>query len=165
MHSGGVSMIRRQNLNQAIPFSSFSATRQFRVVAEMDQIRMLENRFRGRLHRAECGTDGRRINLICHDTLRFLQLFAPLSPEECFSRFATLRASRTSVACNRNGGGPPTSPIRVLSSRRSRPVQISFLRSKRKKWTMRKENAEYLVVEEFIDQNAVKMRLYKLEYR
>lgn len=36
---------------------------------------------------------------------------------------------------------------------------------KEKKWTVRKENAEYLVVEEFIDQDAVKIRLYKLEYR
>lgn len=35
MHSGGVSMIRRQNLNLALPFSSLTATRQFRVVAEM----------------------------------------------------------------------------------------------------------------------------------
>lgn len=35
MHSGGVSMIRRQNRNLALPFSSFTATRQFRVVAEM----------------------------------------------------------------------------------------------------------------------------------
>lgn len=119
MHSGGVSMIRRQNRNLALPFSSFTATRQFRVV-------------RGQLHPAECGTDGRTINLICHDTLRFLQLFAPLSPEECFSRSATLRASRTPVACNRNGGGPPTSPFGYFRFEH-RPVQIPFLRSKRKK--------------------------------
>lgn len=96
MHGGGVSMIRKAKSKTCASFLHLLQRRGVSSVLSQRWIKYecWKINFKANYHPAECGTDGRRINLICHDTLRFLQLFAPLSPVECFSRSATLHEPR-----------------------------------------------------------------------
>lgn len=126
---------------------------------------MLENKFQGQLPSS-------RMRHRRSKNQFDLSRYAPFPPtfrttfagRMLFTVRDATRASRTPVACNRNGGGPPSSPFGFSVS------CIDLFKSrcsdrKEKKWPVRKENAEYLVVEEFIDQDAVEIRLYRLEYR